>query len=824
LTVDFLSHRRILAPAIWLKPESEFPSAEDAVASSLDTVLDQWLDLADERNLGVRLLDGHVEMTIKAADEAWTFCLFQACAHLKIDARMAYGPVNRPPAAMIVRIEDPTTIEPWRKVWPRGFKTKSGDWTETQTVYSTMPTAKAATPVWRNSKPLPGSIADKTPIVWRPNGEKAVELGELAPQPLGATTMPAVIRAHAYASLIYWIAIALDGLKAWDESLVRILGEWLAREAVEGKAINARGKSLEGVCWAPVDSPAQARDLLKFLHERVGAPKTVEVTFGHAETELKRDPRAPVSHWGALGKALSELARIGLRRAFRAGQDISAIEGFSDRYVYDLGGDQYFDREALINGAPFRLTREALVHRYSNQPVFIDRKKLNPFRLYTESSLRSDISADALFPGEAPGGVLRFSSRLGVIRNDHPIEVDEYFVLNTYRGFVIKPSATVDRELLNKTIAMIDVMLGLITRDNPDQILWLKKWIAWTVQHPEIKQQIAPILVGGQGIGKSRFGKQFMTALFDELAGEAEGRLLSGDFGVTMFLDKLVVFLDEVVFKEQGAVEQMKKIIRSDRVSGSLKGQDARTYNVFARAIFATNKPNFGLNENSVADRALFWILGHDADSKGMTTRDFQRWTDGLMDFYIDLDAKLKQLEVRRCLMHYFMNEIEVSLREVISLEFSSVNDASVTEATMSNVRQVCRKIVGEGTVDGQHDITAWFSFQDLADGVQYSAKQLAIRSISAEAIKREFQRAGILETMHDGWMRFKYRHGTLAKKLGEAFGMNILAPLGSEEGDNPVMDPKYRPPYRGQHRRKWGGQPQAQPQNPHADDEGPIP
>ena len=58
---------------------------------------------------------------------------------------------------------------------------------------------------------------------------------------------------------------------------------------------------------------------------------------------------------------------------------------------------------------------------------------------------------------------------------------------------------------MSKAVAALDRMLGLLTRDNDAQMWWLKKFIAWTIQHPEIKQQACPVIIGGQGIGKSRF-------------------------------------------------------------------------------------------------------------------------------------------------------------------------------------------------------------------------------------------------------------------------------------------------------------------------------
>ena len=76
------------------------------------------------------------------------------------------------------------------------------------------------------------------------------------------------VRAIAYATLSYWISAHLDGLTDWDDSLTRTIGGWLARIVGEGKDINARGKSLEGVCWAPIDSRVNAFDLIKFLTKR----------------------------------------------------------------------------------------------------------------------------------------------------------------------------------------------------------------------------------------------------------------------------------------------------------------------------------------------------------------------------------------------------------------------------------------------------------------------------------------------------------------------------------------------------------------------------
>src|SRR4029077_6852771 len=155
------------------------------------------------------------------------------------------------------------------------------------------------------SKPLPGSIVPDGVVVWRPKGKAAaleIEIGieDLEPRALAPTGMDSLIRALAYATLAYWVRTYLDGLTDWDASLTRILGNWLARVEVEGRGINAQGKSLEGICWCPVDVPEQAHDLMKCM-AKLGASGDLKVAYVNAEAQLIKDPLAPVAGWSALG-------------------------------------------------------------------------------------------------------------------------------------------------------------------------------------------------------------------------------------------------------------------------------------------------------------------------------------------------------------------------------------------------------------------------------------------------------------------------------------------------------------------------------------------
>ena len=128
---------------------------------------------------------------------------------------------------------------------------------------------------------------------------------------LAPTGMDAIkIRALAYATLAYWIRIYLDGLTDWDTILTRTIGGWIARLEIEGRAINAEGKSLHGICWCPVDTREAALDLVAFLG-KLGANGDLKVAYLHREAQLIRDPLAPVPGWNALGDLFTQERQAG---------------------------------------------------------------------------------------------------------------------------------------------------------------------------------------------------------------------------------------------------------------------------------------------------------------------------------------------------------------------------------------------------------------------------------------------------------------------------------------------------------------------------------
>ena len=797
LTTEFISKRRLNIPAVWLKPEGLTPSVEDVVADSVSTDLGAW----DEQNLGVRLVDGHIELRLDTPDDVWAACLFKAFRFLSVDARAAYGVHHV--SSILINVDG--EIDRWAHRWPKGHIDHQGRKVRTEFRYSAAAT-KTAKAIYRTSAPLPGSLIGGETVCWRPWGKPPadiIELGleDLEHRALGATTMESVCRGIAYATLLYWIEVNLDGLTEWDASLVRIIAGWLAKIVPEGAAINAQGKSLEGICWSPIDSPATAGQLVAFLQEHSHAPKEIGVNFIHAAGQLERDPMAHVPGWSSLEDALGVQAKMGVRRAFRAGLDLDMIEMLAERYVYDETSHHYLDRESLIQELHFEHSKDDLTSKWDNEPFFINGKRHNPFRIYAGSQLRTDVKRREFFPGDEPGALLRFSPLHGVVVGEDK-HGDEYRTLNVFPGFKIKPIATPDPVIMATAISMLDKMLGLLTQDNDAQMRWLKQFVAHIAQFPQEKPQVCPIVIGGQGIGKSLFGDTLMRALFGSMAGMADaGALSDNKFLITPFVGKLITFIDEVRLESPAAINVIKKLIRQDYVSGQMKYGHQHDYYIPSRLLIASNQIDIGLTPLDAADRAFFFIMSWTSKKKGMSDVEFLVWALSLKPFYADFIERLGDVTFRQHLMRYFV-EFEVTRAELEDLKHSSRNDEEIVRQFSSEARNMAREMIADARILAHRDITAWFSVANVREAIR-RIENSKYTKMQAGDVMAEFENAGVLESMTQGMYRFKYGYYKLCQKMGHAHGMP-LAPFwptkpGDEDyGDNEVVSPKGGEPWRG--------------------------
>ena len=469
----------------------------------------------------------------------------------------------------------------------------------------------------------------------------------------------------------------------------------------------------------------------------------------------------------------------------------------SERYLLDISTNNYLDRDLLLQGLPYEKKHDDLAHRHNNESFFVGKKKLNPFRLYAMSDMRTDVSTADMFPGEEPAAIIRCSPVHGILKTDE-IQPDEYRAFNIYRGFIVKPTGAVNPDLMRKCVTAVDRLFGLLTRDNDAQIKWLKQFIAWTIRFPAVKQQVAPVIIGGQGIGKSVFGDTFMHALFDDLAGVGSAAALENNFLITPFVGKLIVYIDEVKLSSAAAINEVKKLVRQTRISGETKYKDRKGYQIYSRLILTANKADIGLNPEDAADRALFFITSWNATNKRMQPQEFNEWTWTLKPFFTDLTDMLERADVRQHLMRYFM-DIEVTRAELESLTHSSRDDEDVVKATMSKARQVAREIAASAHVIAGNDLTAWFNLHHLSGAI--FREDTRTSRVDRHAVMQEFESAGVVEQMSGGFYRFKWGYGKTLQELGKAHNLELLPQYPTGPGDfdvNPILSSVNPPPWRG--------------------------
>src|SRR4029077_19217979 len=367
---------------------------------------------------------------------------------------------------------------------------------------------------------------------------------------------------------------------------------------------------------------------------------------------------------------------------------------------------------------------------------------------------------------------------------------DEYYTLNVFSGFKIKPIATIDPVMMSTAISMLDRMLGLLTRDNDAQIKWLTQFVAHIAQKPAEKPQVCPIIIGGQGIGKSLFGNALMKGLFGGMAGNGGAAAISNNrLVIEPFIGKLITFIDEVHL-ELAAVNTIKKLVRENRVSGQQKFGHQHDWYIPSRLLIASNQVDIGLGPADASDRAFFFIVSVTARQMGITEPEFIVWSQTLKPFYNDFVQALEGVEFRQHLMRYFM-DFEVTRAELENLEHSSRNNEDIVRTMISPARRMARTIVAHAQVRQTYHINAWFTREHLQDAIE---RQDATRfpKVDSDAVMLEFESAGVLESMRPGWYRFKYGYGKLLQKMGEAHNIKIdpfydIKP-GADWSDNDVL------------------------------------
>jgi hypothetical protein len=799
--------------AIFLKTSSKNPFDPDGWVNTKhrDTNLQEWIDdpAYELHNVGFNLQLGWMDVDIDADDPEFNRCVIAAMDFLQIDTRFRFGRASVGCATHVLLQlgeDESANFDDLMKFEPKEFRLNDKRY---HVQLRSIPTNTTTQNLVRAAKQtvMPGSIYIHKSregaydlSVWYGQQGPAKGIRDIAGTTPRKVNFNEVVRAITFATFLYVVR------DQWVEgsrqlTATKVTG-WLARVVADSAAMNNHEGIAKDV-FCPVDSDDMAERLIAFVCDQQGDDeKHMRIRAYHdAREKLERNPDARVPGWPAMEQLFGGAQVVALRTVFMPGSDVSILTQMAERYVYDETDNNYIDRIRHRTTGTYIHAGESLERRHRGDTVRIGGKPREAFKIFESSDMRKRIGLRDLYPDLAPGGIYRISGQ-GEVLNDDFDDQSALTVFNTWRGWPIAPTEHVDSELLERLTDMLDKVLGWLTRDNQNQIEWVKDWIAWTFQKPGIKQQIAWVVVGDQGVGKSWIGNVFMQSLMGPLWGSASPKVVDTDFIVGPFVGKMFVFIDEAKFKSDTGTDEIKKLIRSVDVSGAMKFEDARNHRLFARVMFASNRLDMNIGQANTNDRALFYTRTYDREHTHLSEAEFRAWAETLKPFFDEFNALMARRDVKEHFMWYFMRR-KCDRHQIESIKYSSSGDASIVLSNMGWARRVAKHIIEDARVFEDLDITFPFTINDLNKRVAEVTRELGMSNIQGARVLAEYQSAGVIESIVIGGqkkLRFTHKIATLSKLYGDAISVPLEARYvftEQDEGKN-ECDGSTRPVWKG--------------------------
>ena len=767
--------------AIFLKASGKNPIDDDwAERGPKQTDLQDWIDNENLRfhNAGFNLQFGWMDIDIDAEDPYFNECMVAALDYNGVDTRFRFGrrSVGRPTHVLVqLGEEEAANFDELSRFEPREFRIDGKRYHTQLRSYPTNLADKKNLARQAKQTVMPGSVylskvneGQYDLSVWYHGTRIADNVRELANTTPRRVNFNQVLRAIAFATFVYvlrdhWV----EGSR--QTTATRVAG-WLARVVKDGEAMNNHETIAKDV-FCPVDTDDTAESLLAFAcdwfdddekHMRIR-------TFNDAREKLERNPDAKIPGWPALATLIGAQSTTALRTVFTPGSDVSVLTKLAERYLYDETDNAYIDRDRhKHNHAVFVHDAAALERRHVDETVLINGKPRAAFHMFETSKMRSKVSGRGLFPDIDPGLVFRLNSK-GQTVSDDTNDESASPVFNTWRGW---PIDSVDHGMSDECNDNLNILLGLITQDHEPHMEWIKDWLAFTFQYPGIKQQIAPVIVGGQGVGKSVFGNKFVPALMGQLWGTASPNIIDGKFNIGPFIDKMVVFVDEAKFHNETGTDEVKKLIRNVEMPGMLKYGEGGTFRIYSRLIFASNHFDMSIGQSSVIDRALFYIKAWDKKSKDMTDTDFRAWTETLKPWFTKFYAWIDRMDVREQFVYDFMHR-KVDKDKVESISLSASKDPDIIQANIRPSRRFAKFILEEGRIHEDVSLEAPFNIAQLAFRIGEIAEVLHVRPVRTDLVLAEFQELGLLRVSGANFY-FTLKHESLI----DAFAASTSVPV----------------------------------------------
>lgn len=784
-----LEHRAITASvnnkfiqvgAIFLKPSIKFPIDENwSTRVKGDTDLQSWIDNPElfVLNAGFNLQLGWMDIDIDANDPEYNRCILSAMNYLKIDTRFKFGrsSVGVPTHVMVqLGEEESANFEQLHRFEPKQFKVKGERFHVQLRSFPTNISEKNASKQAKQTV-MPGSIYTHKikdnaydVSVWYGDDGVARSINQIATTTPRRVNFNEVVRAITFGTFLY--IIKGHWVEGSRQSTAQKITGWLARVVNDSAAMNNHEVISKDV-FCPVDTDDIAEALIYFTCDYLGdEEKHMRVrAYRDAKQKLSRNPDAHVPGWPSIEQLLGGEQALALRAVFTPGSDMSLLTKLSERYLYNESDNTYIDRDRFKSFGGYTHAGEELERRHRGDTIRISGKPKEAFKIFESSDMRKRIGDTDMYPELSVGGVFRINVK-GQVLSDEEEDLSSMNIFNTWRGWPIGAPDVVDDVTLKKCESMLDQVLGYLTKDNKMQIEWVKDWYAWTFQFPADKQQIAWVVVGGQGVGKSFIGNDFTRSLMGRLWNTASPKIIENNqFNIGPFKNSMFVFIDEAKFHGEAGTDEIKKLIRNVDVAGMEKFEEARNFRVFSRLMFASNRLDVNVGQRDVRDRALFYTRAYDHNHMNMNEMDFRAWTETLKPFFEEFSDMLENIKYKEHFIHYFMNR-KVTKSSLESIKYSSSSDPSIVESNMGWPRRIAKYIVEEGRILDDLSIDYPFTIPDFNARVNIVCKELGMNNVMAQRVWNEFVELGLTSSHKESgklYMRFKLKQGDLLDEFG---------------------------------------------------------
>lgn len=206
-------------------------------------------------------------------------------------------------------------------------------------------------------------------------------------------------------------------------------------------------------------------------------------------------------------------------------------------------------------------------------------------------------------------------------------------VLNLWSGWTVQAAA-------GNCSNFLALVKDVVCAGNEQLAEWLFDWMAHTVQRPHEPGEVAVVLRGGQGIGKSFFAEHFGELFDRHFVPLTDPKHVVGNFNAILQL-AVLVFADEAFAANDKRTEGiLKGLVTQGHLTIEPKGVDAFKAPKFLRLFLASNKS---------------WVVPADMDDRRFLVLDVSETHKKDRPYFRSIDAEWKS-GGREAFKHFLMN------------------------------------------------------------------------------------------------------------------------------------------------------------------------